>query len=63
MSRVKDLYPKITDFDRLLEDAALNASTEWEMEFVDNMTGKYDTFGGEMFLTEAQHDKLRQVAG
>lgn len=49
-------------FEDLLSEAEDNASTGWEQQFVADMKSKYAEYGDDMFVSEAQLDKLRQIA-
>jgi hypothetical protein len=54
---------EIDNFDELLDDAESQASTDWEMDFVNDMRDKYDQYSDEMFVSEAQLEKLEKIAG
>lgn len=49
--------------DELLQDAIAAASADWEVEFCASMQTKRNTFGLNWELTEAQRDKLEEIAG
>lgn len=61
--RLEDLYSSITEFESTLEDARMNARTDWEESFVKQAKEKYAEFSGRMFWTEKQDDILRKIAG
>lgn len=49
-------------FSDLIDSAEGNASTGWAQDFVADMRSKYAQYGDEMFISDAQLDKLRQIA-
>ena len=53
---------EIDEFEELLEDAEDQASSDWEMSFLDDIRGKYDQYHGNTYVSEAQLRKLRQIA-
>lgn len=56
--KVKD----IENFDSLLEDAENNSITEWEMEFVTDVQGKYFQYGENTRISELQLTVLERIA-
>jgi hypothetical protein len=54
---------EIDNFDELLDDAESQASSNWEMDFVNDMRDRYDQYNDEMFVSEAQLEKLEKIAG
>ena len=46
----------------LLGSAELNARNAWEEEFVEGLSGKYEQWGDEMFLSEKQMEILCRIA-
>lgn len=61
--RVGDLYDSEHDFEVILEDARMNASTPWEEEFVKKAKESYEAHASLMFWSEKQDDILRKIAG
>ena len=59
---VQELYPNVTDFEVLLEDARMNAANDWEETFVSDLRDRYAQYGRRMFLTEAQQQHLERIA-
>jgi hypothetical protein len=53
----------IEDFVELLEVAELQASREWDMGFVCGMRIMYDVLGEDWFVSEAQLEQLKRIAG
>ena len=49
-------------FTWLLEKATRNASSNWEIAFVENMQAKHDEDGPDADLTAAQWNKLEEIA-
>jgi hypothetical protein len=47
----------------MLDDAELNASTDWEMEFVDGIKLRYQRYGETTILSDKQLETLRRIAG
>lgn len=64
MPKLKDYDPDVTvkDFHALVEDAERNADNDWECEFVSSMAERLEKYGAELWLTDKQIDKLRQIA-
>lgn len=63
MTRVRDLFDDEQEFDDLLGEANDNASTDWEMEFCADLIEKFEEYGADMFLSDAQFEKLKKIAG
>lgn len=61
--RVVDMYPCITDFEDILEDARMSACNDKEEEFVKSTKDKYQQWGGRMFWSVKQDQWLRSIAG
>ena len=61
--KIKDMYPDISEFEDLLEDADSNAGNEWEREFVDGIRKRFEKYGGDMFVSEKQLATLEKIAG
>ena len=54
---------EIDNFYELLDEAESQASNDWEIDFVNDMRDKYDQYSDEMFVSEAQLEKLEKIAG
>lgn len=50
------------DFAELLDSAASEASSGWAQDFCADLGEKFHRYGDEMFITEAQLAKLREIA-
>lgn len=61
--RVHDRYSSISSFESTLEDARMQARTQWEEDFVKKAKETYDKFGGGMFWSDKQDTTLRKIAG
>lgn len=59
--KVKDLAADF-DFTELLDSAEGEASTGWEQDFCADIRAKLGEYGDEMFISEAQLEKLKQIA-
>lgn len=59
--RVQDIYAD-TDFEKLLEDARMNAANDWEEEFVADMVARFEQYGRRMYLSDAQKQTLERIA-
>ncbi len=53
---------QIENFYELVDDAMRNASTDWDMEFTQDMEDRYKKFGGETFVSNAQLEQLERIA-
>lgn len=62
--RLIDHYSKsLHEFEVILDDARMSASTNKEEDFVKQAKQKYDEYGGRMYWSEAQDRWLRVIAG
>lgn len=52
----------VEDFEDLLASAEANASSDWEMGFVEDLSERYERYGDDMFLSEKQAEILRRIA-
>ncbi len=55
--------PNAREFSSLIDDAERQASTDFEINFVADMSEKYEEFGMKMFLTDKQYKLLIKIAG
>lgn len=60
---ITDLFDDASEFDELLADAENNATSDWDMNFVDDLRNRYDKYGERMYLSERQLEILRRIAG
>ena len=60
MTTVADLD---IDFDSLLADANMNASTDWEEGFVSDILDRYSEYADTMFISTKQIEILERIAG
>lgn len=60
---IKEYYPNLLDFQKLLEQAARSAVSVWEIDFVSNIEENYEKYGQSMKLSNKQHDQLIRIAG
>lgn len=44
-----------------LADAKIQASTDWELDFVEDLWVAYDRWHADMFMTADQAEKLKQI--
>ena len=57
------LFDDASEFDELLADAENNATSDWDMNFVDDLRNRYDKYGERMYLSERQLEILERIAG
>lgn len=62
MPQVSDQYPDLTEFESLLEDARMNAATDWDEQFVADLQVKFDQYGDRTFLSDSQRVQLERIA-
>lgn len=62
MSQVRDQYPYLTEFETLLDDARMNAATDWDEQFVADLQAKFDQYGDRAFLSDNQRAQLERIA-
>lgn len=61
--KVSDAFPDDPEeYGVLLQEAAENASNEWEENFVGGLKVKYDQWGIGAFISEKQLSILRRIA-
>ena len=54
------------DYDTLgdmLQQAEVNASSDWEIQFVTDMQTKFELYGDDMYMTDRQWNVLSRLAG
>lgn len=47
----------------VLVAAELNAETNWEVEFTNDLRERFETWGHRMKLSDLQHQQLSRIAG
>ena len=60
--RIYDAYPKVDEFENLLEDADSNAGNQWELEFVSDINERFEKYGGDTFISKKQIEILNRIA-
>lgn len=60
--QIEDLYSR-KQFEQLLKDAEAGAETEREEQFVADMQQRFEENGMAMFLSDAQEEWLKDLAG
>ena len=60
--KVRHHFDDDEEFESLLSDAEINASSEWEMEFVADMRDRYEEYGTGMYLSDRQLEILERLA-
>lgn len=63
MSTIADQFDDIGDFEELLECAERQASTEWEIDFVSDVSERYDQYEDRTYLSDKQRSNLEKIAG
>lgn len=63
MSTILDQFDDIDEFAELLEDAEAQASTEWEIDFVSDISERFDEYEDRMYLSDKQRSTLARIAG
>jgi len=59
--KVRDHFPDADEFEELLEDARMSAGNDWEETFVADIKARYERYGEDMFISNAQLDKLNKI--
>lgn len=61
---VSDLYDGDTDaFESDLEDARMQARSDWDEGFVFDMKARYEKYGERMYISASQHEQLLRIGG
>lgn len=61
--KVSEAFPDDPEeYGVLLQEAAENASSEWEENFVGGLKVKYDRWGAEAFISDKQLSILKRIA-
>ncbi|MBW8127521.1 MULTISPECIES: hypothetical protein [Pseudomonas] len=59
---ILDIYDSVEEFAGILASAELDASGEWELEFVENIRASFKRYGAHTNLSPAQQSKLERIA-
>lgn len=62
-TKLSSHYHQLSVFEIMLEDARMNARTDFEEKFVAETLEKYAQYKGEMFWTGQQDTLMRRIAG
>ena len=62
MPKAKDFFDSEEEFQTLLEKADSGARSETERDFVADMIEREDSYGRDVFISEAQIEWLRRLA-
>lgn len=54
-------FPDWVEFEIELSTAVENAHTNWEIEFTNNLLGKYKKYGKNIFLTSEITSKIKEL--
>ena len=60
--RVADHFDEVDEFEDLISECETQASRDKDMNFVADMREKFDMYGADTFLSEAQLDWLNRIA-
>ncbi|MBP8789661.1 MAG: hypothetical protein KBH41_19790 [Azonexus sp.] len=60
--KADDIYTDSDELEGIMEDARMNASTDWEESFVADMKERFDKYGMGMFISDAQREHLERIA-
>lgn len=58
MTTISEIYDDPDEVMELLYEAA---TTEWEMDFADNLNEKFEDWGDDMFLSTRQADTIDRI--
>ena len=62
MAKLVEIYEDgLSEFEDLLREAEEVAITQWEMDFVEELSNRYDTYQEQMFLSAKQQDTLDRI--
>ena len=53
---------EIDNYEELLEEADIKASNDWEMDFVSDLKEKFEQYGDDTYVSDAQLEKLEAIA-
>jgi len=59
---VDEIFDRVEEFTCLLGAAELNASTDWEEQFVTDLQANFKRYGPHTYLSDAQHETLERIA-
>ncbi len=52
----------IDNYAAILEQSELNAKNDWEMDFVFDLMNKFDEYGDDTYVSDAQLERLEKIA-
>lgn len=61
-AKLHEQYDDLSTFEETLDDAELNASSDFAEGFVADMRAKYTQYGKDMYLSGKQRTKLEEIA-
>lgn len=59
---IADFLEDEKEIEDLLDTAETNASSSWEMNFMDDVRRQWERWGMQMFLSEAQYESIARIA-
>ncbi len=59
---VSDQYKKVADFESLLDQAQMNAGTNWEEQVFSDLATRFRQYGAGMYFSESQREQLERIA-
>lgn len=59
---ITERYKKPDRFVTTLVVAELNASTDWEIEFTNDLRDRFEQYGAQMMLSDLQKTQLDRIA-
>lgn len=60
--QVRDVYCDKEEFEELLDIARMNTETDWEENFIAEITENFRQHGGGMYLSDSQNDHINRIA-
>jgi hypothetical protein len=55
-------FEEDSEAESVISEAEEKAVTAWEMQFVDGVRRRFDTYGLDSFMTETQAEQLNRIA-
>lgn len=59
---IKERYQKPERFVTALVVAELNARTDWEIDFTNDLRARFEQYGAQMMLSDLQQTQLDRIA-
>lgn len=63
MTAITEKFDTVEDFGLLLNDARMQASSDWEEGFIDDLLDRFERFGSAMSISDKQLEIIRRIAG